>query len=243
MFKKLLFHIRLYGVKFTLRLLGSKFLGLRNPFDDLPPEPLKGTFIGHHLSGCQSMESKTHPIDSIVIPKSNTIQVNLILDRLDDKSDILYLCYELSQKLNGTLRIITRSDYLNPRRFYAMLQPYHVTASESISFFSDYDRTIDGKSRYKLTISDNDIFMCTSLHNAIAAIKTAVDAPVFCLLSDFCLDGEELTSLPYCLNLQNLYFIANRDLAQQLSIPNERLCCPTDNSDHLLNFMELQING
>ena len=106
------------------------------------------------------------PIGSFKLP-SKKLRLNLVLNTLDrscffgDIAHSIALAVLFANKFKISLRIITRCSQNNPKDFTALLNLLKIPKPKKLEFYSDFDCKFD-KNGFKLDVSENDIFLCTS---------------------------------------------------------------------------------
>lgn len=117
-------------------------------------------------------------------------KVNLVLDTMfkekanNNIENSIIIATEFARREQRVLRIITREDRVYPKYYRETLKKYNVALYNNVIFYSDFDRDITGKKKYKIDISENDLFIATSLKTAVAVKKTSIRKNFFFILQD-----------------------------------------------------------
>lgn len=128
---------------------------------------------------------------------NNEIRFNMVTDDISSKSlfggvaTSLILATMLCTRNNWTLRLITRWTECNLKNYYDFTKLYGLEAPAKVEAYSDEGQNAKNI-RYKLPVSDNDIFMATSWWSA----KSILDSHI-CNRIIYIIQEEETFFYPY----------------------------------------------
>ena len=111
------------------------------------------------------------------------------------------------------MRIITRTTPVNPLDYKRIVSLNGIKEPEDVSFYTDYDRDINGKKNFKLDVSKKDIFIATSWWSATAISKTNLAERFFYVLQEvetfFYPHGDEHYFCSQVMDKSNIDYIVN----------------------------------
>jgi len=153
------------------------------------------------------------------VSECNIPRVNLVTDSIEKHSLLggvataLIIATLYANTLKIPLRIITRTTSINPLDYKKIIKINNIKEPEDISFYSDYDRDIEGKKNFKLEISKKDIFIATSWWSAMAIDKTTITERFFYVLQEvetfFYPHSDEYYFCSQVMKKSNINYIVN----------------------------------
>jgi SAM-dependent methyltransferase len=129
------------------------------------------------------------PIPSVFVENERS-RLTLVTDSLGTNSlfggvaTALILATRFAVKTGSVLRIVTRTAPVHPDEYYACMKIHGITPAPEVVFYSDYDRDEAGGKRFKLDVSERDVFFATSWWSAAAIRGTTLRRRFFYVLQE-----------------------------------------------------------
>lgn len=162
---------------------------------------------------------KIQAIDNFVVNGGSKKRLNLVTDSINDDSlfggvaTSIIIAAMFANRHDLDLRIITRESVSNPSNFYMILDMNNIRHPKNCSFFSDCGRDVNGKSSFKLDVSENDIFIATSWWTAESIRKTTIRKRFYYIIQEvetfFYPHGDEHLLCSQIMENTNIDFIVN----------------------------------
>lgn len=217
-----------YGWKKTIVVVKRTLL--HQPADDLlivsQPEALEGTVQDMLNVRFRALQ----PIPSIHISQKKN-RLNFVTDSIDKNSLLggvataLIVATEFARKNDMCLRIITRNAPVNPTNYKNIIEISGLQPYENVEFYSDCKRNARGELRYKLDVSETDVFFATSWWSAEAIKKTTIRRRFYYIIQEvetfFYPHGEDHYLCSKIMQDSNIDFIINSHYLNDYFAKNE----------------------
>lgn len=169
------------------------------------------------------------PLHTYVIPKSSLPRISLVTDSIGSGSlfggvgTALLFAAQLANRMNATLRIVTRTEEPSPANASQVLDAYGIRLRQEIQFAfaphvgGDYPSALPaGETAPSLDILPDEIFVTTSWWTTAAALPSVPPASIVYLLQEdermFYPFGEERVQCERVLQVQDIRFVVNTQL-------------------------------
>lgn len=169
------------------------------------------------------------PLNTYVIPKSSLPRISLVTDSIGSGSlfggvgTALLFAAQLANRMNATLRIVTRTEEPSPANASQVLGAYGIRLRQEIQFAfaphvgGDYPSALPaGETAPSLDILPDEIFVTTSWWTTAAALPSVPPASIVYLLQEdermFYPFGEERVQCERVLQVQDIRFVVNTQL-------------------------------
>lgn len=212
-FRSLLRVMRIYGFSNMLRFVKSKLCGTV-----FIPKGRVASSGQAELSASEALYRSLQPIPSIHV-NDEVRRLNVVTDSIASDSLLggvataLIVATEFARRNNMSLRIITRTEPTVPQNYVMLLKNNGLPLFEDVTFYSDYDRDINGVKRHKLEVSPTDVFFATSWWSATAIRKTSIRQKFYYIIQEvetfFYPHGEEHYLCSRLLEDENIDYIIN----------------------------------
>lgn len=268
--RKTIKSIRNNGIRFTLSMIYFQLFSIEDPrkrpeflkqFEEGPdPEVILEAILPFYPDAKSYSEEENYeryrsllPIDCMIEPSPSKKRLNLVVDCLDRDSlekqyaGAVALATEFASRTGRELRIISRDAAADAIAYYQAMETFGIALPESVTFHTDLERNFKGDCRFKLFLSDDDLFMATSWQTAVAVGKTVL-YPKYCFyLSDHDIppgsdDAEafatRLPDTPICVIESSIgwdYLAKNHP-----QLLTHAICMETAGKHSIFSFMEKQ---
>lgn len=176
--------LRDYGWWYTIRVSLMLLFGTKDPkYDARWPEKYE-----KHLSrmNCRNDEEKDKQIQPIdyYATLSTEPEIILIIEKLGENETEGYILQAIEAAVseaaakNAQLTVVSRNEVLDPSRFYTFLASRGVQKPQKTVFYSDCDRSADGKTCSKLRMGEKPSFYTAGWYCLAAAFATDEYAPI-----------------------------------------------------------------
>lgn len=236
-YNKVLYCLRVNGWWYTIRKILQTLLGTADPqnnpkwpeiqkrhFERYPQyDPTRNivskvptTSVEDYL---RNQDAGCSPIDSVITAPMKCMRLNVVTDSLEKDSlfggvaTAIVIATKFAQENDIPLRIITRAAPTNPRAYYNIVKMNQLEAPKKVTFFSDCNRDAKGKSKYKLELTEQDVFLATSWWSAEAIRRTSLRKRFFYVIQEvetfFYNYGDMHYRCSQIMNNPNIDFIVN----------------------------------
>lgn len=167
--------------------------------------------------------SALRPLPTYVIPRASTPRINIVTDSIGSGSlfggvgTALLFAAQLANRMDATLRIVTRTEKAVPANASQILGAYGIELAHELqfAFASAHDLPLD-KSAPGLDIHVDDIFITTSWWTTAAALPSVPPASIIYLLQEdermFYPFGEDRLHCEEVLQNRDIRFVINTRL-------------------------------
>lgn len=214
------------GIGITIRKIKNKLSGRKGLVNISAPiqsqSVVQSIAQADSLSTVQNLlESRTRNLQKIpcIISNENITRLNFVTDSIEKHSLLggvataLIVATEFANKCNLPLRIITRTTDVNPNNYFNIMELSNVKPAKEVSFYSDFDRDINGDKVFKLDVTPTDIFMATSWWSAEAIKKTTLRKRFYYIIQEvetfFYSHGDEHYMCSQIMEDKNIDYIIN----------------------------------
>lgn len=224
--KKVFISVKTVGLKTTYKKIKNKINGVPNANYNVNILPSSSNIS----SLCKVTNNPVEAIPTI-ITEEKVKRLNFVTDSIGPNSLLggvataLIVATEFANKCDFELRIITRTTNVNPVDYENIMDISGVEPAKHVSFYSDYDRDINGNKDFKLEISKDDIFFATSWWSAEAIKKTSIRKRFYYIIQEvetfFYPHGGEHYLCNQIMNDKNIDFIINSKFLYEYFKKNE----------------------
>lgn len=214
--------LRNEGVGTTARKVKNKLFNCKGQVGVVEPMQIQLPAQTNNYSTVETLlETRMRNLQKIpcIVSNENITRINFVTDSIEKHSLLggvataLIVATEFANKYNVPLRIITRTTDINPSNYFSIMELSNVKVAKEVSFYSDFDRDINGDKVFKLDVTPSDIFMATSWWSAEAIKKTTLRKRFYYIIQEvetfFYSHGDEHYRCSQIMEDENIDYIIN----------------------------------